>query len=334
MGMMALTGKIFLGVFLYSAIAIADPEAGEDLTEYDGSTEQLPERKSDVFVPFMSYLLPGFGQWLSGEPESGFLYTGVALGSISYSIQNTNALQSAGLSEDEINEKLTDLQSKDTTVRKIRLGSQVRDLMGGLSAYQSFRTAARSRQAYGEYLFLSKEESVAEIMTAPFRFDYLSRSSTYIPLGIVGIYAALVLTISDEDAAESNLRKSVFSGEDAFYVGATSYNAGVWEEAFFRGWMMPALMESMDSELWSNVVSAGIFALAHASSVPVPIAQALLGYHFGSITQRNGWTIGEAVFIHAWWDVFALGVSYHFEKIDPGQRVKPMLTLPPLLLTF
>ena len=331
----ALMAKFFCCIILLPSFVRAETEgAGTAVLESEEEFEPLPERKSDVLVPFVSYLIPGYGQWLSDDYEAGFAYSSIALGSLGFSIVKTNDLQSAGYSDDEINEQLTDLQSKDSKIRQIRLGSQVRDLMGGLSAYQSFRTSVRSRQAHGEYLFLNKEESVAEIMTAPFRFDYLTRSSTYIPLGVVGLYAALVLSISEEDAAESNLRKSVFSSEDAFYVGATSYNAGVWEEAFFRGWMMPVLMESMDSDLWSNVVSAGIFALAHAGSVQVPIAQALLGYHFGAITQDNGWTIGEAVFIHAWWDVIALGVSYHFEKIDPEQRVKPMLTLPPLLLSF
>ena len=293
-----------------------------------------PKRRSDVFVPFMSYLFPGFGQWVGGDYSSGFVYSGLAIGSIRYSLQITHEMQSAGYSEDEINEKLTDLQSKDSMVRKIRLGSQTRDLMGGLSSYESFRRAVKSRQEYGEYLFLTKEEKISEIMTAPFRFKYLKRSSTYVPLGIISVYAALVMSTSDESLAENNLRKSVFSSEDAFYVGATSYNAGVWEEAFFRGWMMPVFMESMNSELWSNLATAGIFALAHASSVPIPIAQALLGFHFGSVTQQNTWTIGEAIFIHAWWDVIALTVSYHFEKINPEQSIKPMLTLPPILISF
>ncbi|MFK7823775.1 MAG: lysostaphin resistance A-like protein [Oligoflexales bacterium] len=321
----SLLGKILLLFYLSLSSSLAQ---GKDKLQHH------PERKSDVLVPFLSYLFPGFGQWVEGDYGAGFVYSGVAVGSLSYSLQHTNELQRSGYSEDEINEKLTDLQSKDSVVRKIRLGSQTRDLMGGLSAYQSFRSAVKSRQVHGEYLFLTKEEKVSEIMTAPFRFEYLKRSTTYIPLGIIGAYAALVLASSDEAIAESNLRKSVFTSEDAVYVGATSYNAGVWEEAFFRGWMMPVFMESMNSELWSNVASAGIFALAHASSVPIPIAQALLGFHFGVVSQDNDWTIGEATFIHAWWDVVALAVSYNFEKIDPKQSVKPMLTLPPLLLSF
>ena len=79
-------------------------------------------------------------------------------------------------------------------------------------------------------------------------------------------------------------------------------------------------------------------ASSHLNTNPQPIAQLLLGYHLGYVSQKNNWTLGEAIFIHTWWDVIAFSTIYHYKQAEPEneavQRLKPVLWLPPLQFAF
>src|SRR5690606_36713047 len=90
-------------------------------------------------------------------------------------------------------------------------------------------------------------------------------------------------------------------GKDFLTLSAISYNAGVGEEALFRGWMMPVWQETFHSKFWSNTITALIFAAGHISDeLPVPWPQFAIGYYLGHLTQKNYWTLSESVFIHSW----------------------------------
>ena len=79
---------------------------------------------------------------------------------------------------------------------------------------------------------------------------------------------------------------------DVLFASAISYNAGVGEEALFRGWMYPMFMEAFGHDLWANVASSAIFAAAHISSEnPVPWPQFLAGYYFSWLVKKNGWSM-------------------------------------------
>lgn len=310
-----------------------------------------PDRPRSVFwMPLVSFLLPGFDQWWEGQSTSAALYTGAALGGLTYAEtvraadnvetnpdkkkkdDTTSTGETSESQEEEEDE--TALDSKDVALRKYTLGYLVYQGAGGLSAYHAFRTAVRTRKAKGQYDFLKYEETPLDILAAPFHFQYLARPTTYIPLGIG---AALAYLILGSDPPEHYERTGLTSA-DWFFTGAFSFNAGTHEEAMFRGWLMPVLAEHVMSPFWSNATQAGIFALAHLSTNPQPIPQLLLGYHLGYVTQERGWRLGEAVFIHVWWDVlaFATMFSYRKKQTDEVSRLlpPPVLWLPPLEWRF
>jgi membrane protease YdiL (CAAX protease family) len=188
--------------------------------------------------------------------------------------------------------------------RRVLWGSQFHILTGGLSSYQAYRTALWTHKArFGGYRFIRRQESMREILTAPLRFDFLKRSTTLWPLGIaLGLH---VLSMASVESTEG-LAKDRFTWSDAFFSTGISYNAGVGEEPFFRGFLMAELREATGSDFVSNGLQSVLFAAAHLATVERPFAQLALGYYWGHLTQKNNWEISESIFIHTWWDVIAL----------------------------
>jgi membrane protease YdiL (CAAX protease family) len=281
---------------------------------------------SDITLPFISLILPGAGQLYRKQLISGTSYATVGLAGAYYS---ERASRDFKLSEKES----LDISSQNTAVRKYILGLQVYQASGGMSAYHSFRSAVWQRQKFDQYRFLGGGETPLEILKAPFNFSYLTRSSTYIPLLVGGSLSWYLATHPGSDFTRRPVGK-----EDVLFSSAFSYGAGTHEEAVFRGWIMPVLHEQGLSAPIANVGQGILFALAHLGSNNIPLPQLFLGLHLGRVTQRNQWTIGEAVFIHTWWDVFAFLSSYHLEKLERSQDKKlvwqPRLKLPPLVVIF
>ena len=240
---------------------------------------------------------------------------------------------SAGDDEKEEEKEEASLSTKDLVKRKLMLGNQVYQATGGFSAYHAFRTAAFTRQSQGQYEFLTVDETPAQVLLAPFDFSYLKRKTTWIPLTVAAAIGVAIM-----QGPHEGFERDSFTEQDAFFTAAFSYNAGTHEEAVFRGWMMPVMMEYWHSALWANIGQSSLFALAHLGTNPLPIAQLALGYHLGYVTQRNQWTLGEAVFIHAWWDVIAFGTMWHFrETLDEEKAAMlppPVLWLPPFEMRF
>lgn len=321
-----------------------------------------PERRrSDVFVPLMSFVLPmrfglpaGLDQWWEGQYGSAAVYTGVSLLGIGYAVNvaNRNSLTLGGKTQEEEegegspapddSDDETTIDSKNITVRKVTLGLLAHQGAAGISSYHAFRTAVRTRQRHGEYAFLKYEETPGDILMAPFRVSYLTRASTYVPL-LIG--AGLMGLILNSDPGDELVR-SAFTPADGVFTSAFSYNAGTHEEAVFRGWMQPAMYEAWGSPFWANATQSVLFAAAHLSSNSMPLPQLLLGYHLGNVTMDDGWRVGEAVFIHVWWDVLAFTGVYHYKQKDKEPKAdgtnwmqvaspKPLtLWLPPLHFTF
>jgi len=85
----------------------------------------------------------------------------------------------------------------------------------------------------------------------------------------------------------------------------------------------------------ARVTDALLFGMAHRGSVDNPIVQILLGYYFGALTQDAGYRLGEAVFLHTWWDVLAFLGTFHYRLVrqKPEGRL-PVLWSPPLTYVF
>lgn len=281
---------------------------------------------SDITLPLISFMLPGAGQLYRKQLISGASYATVGLAGAYYSERASRDLK---LSEKEN----LDISSQNTAVRKYIFGLQVYQVAGGISAYHTFRSAVWQRQKFDQYRFLGPGETPMDILKAPFAFNYLGRSSTYIPLLVGGSLSWYLATHPGAGYTRRSAGK-----EDVLFSSAFSYGAGTHEEAVFRGWIMPVLHEQGLSAPIANVGQGLLFALAHLGSNNIPLPQLFLGLHLGRVTQRNQWTVGEAVFIHTWWDVFAFLSSYHLQKkgsdMDAKLESRPRLTLPPVVLSF
>ena len=296
--------------------------------------------RSDIFSPIVSFILPGFDQWWEGQYGSAAIYSGAAIGGYVYanatSTSNHYSEHQQQLKDEADrtgNPQESELDQKDITGRKVVLGELIAQGAGGMSAYQAFRTAVRTRQGHGQYEFLTHEETPLDIMAAPFHFSYMTRPTTYIPLAIGAGLAYLVVQSGPPDG----MVRDGFSSADGFFTGAYSYNAGMHEEAIFRGWLMPVMREYWDSDFWSNAAQSVLFAAAHLNTNPQPLPQLLLGYDLGWISQNNGWRISEGVFIHTWWDVLAFASQYAYKQKAPAPvaaKIHPILWLPPVALFF
>lgn len=261
-------------------------------------------RSSAVWLPLASYFAPGLGQFLNGQSGAGFVYSGVGL--LGLAIAASGAIEINNTYE-ENDPRLDDLDSRDPAIRRYLWGMKTYDLAGSLSLYHTFHTTVKFRRQQGDFSFLPAEsETTDELMLAPFEFSNMSRWTTIIPLTI-GL--GLVIAVGANDDYKT---RQLNTGDVAFSTGI-SYNAGVGEEALFRGWMYPLFVEAYGEEniLWANLTQATIFGLAHLSDENrFPIAQLLMGYYWGWLAKRNGWSLKEAIFIHTWWDIIVFTAAY------------------------
>jgi len=334
--------------FLFLALGLVfecgAPAFGQAAASADGRRPSVydvdePDRpRSDIGMPIASFLLPGLDQWIEGQQPSAALYSSAAVGGLIYAgnVEANNGMvkvvEHADGTKHDVDAK--GLDQKDVAGRKYVLGTLIYQGAGGMSAYQSFRTAALTRRSQGQYEFLSADETPVDVFKAPFHYQYLTRWTTIVPLGIIGALSALQL--SQEPPEDAGYERTAFRGSDAFFTGAYSYNAGTHEEAMFRGWIMPVMSEYWDSPFWSNTAQALLFSASHLNTNPRPIPQLLLGYHLGYVTQEDGWNIGEAVFIHTWWNVIAFATQFSFQSThsDDHKAAIPPFWLPPLAIVF
>jgi membrane protease YdiL (CAAX protease family) len=224
--------------------------------------------------------------------------------------------------EDALNEDPNSLLfSESWSYRKVVLGSLAAQGSGFLSAYSAFRSSVpRFQKEDGRYLFLGPRESIPELMASPFRFDHLLEPSAAIPLGLLA--GGVGYLISDGRSHHHGARWTM-SGDDFLFTGAEAWNAGVTEEAVFRGWLYPLAYQYTGRNFWlANGAQALLFGAAHFDSDanPIPWPQAALGFYFGWLVEKNGWSLSESIFVHAWWDMllFAGEVATSYRDRDPG----------------
>ncbi len=304
--------KLFgiLVIAIFACPTFADEPSPMELSTpsakiFDLSLTKDPERPRSYFWPqLISFGLPGFDQWIEGQYSQASFYSGLGVAAA--------YLQTEAAEEPKSSKFRREHQ---------KFSVQLYLTSGALSAYSSFRSAVRTRKTEGKFKFLKHEESADDILAAPFRFSYLKRPTTYIPLALASGYVLAVALSSDKSWA--------LSGEEAAYGTATSYMAGTWEEAVFRGWLMPVQMEAFDSEFWSNTSTAVIFAALHISSEnKYGIFQFVAGWYFGRVVQKNDWRIGEATFQHFWYDALVFnGLVYALNGRNGTFRI-PAVTIP------
>jgi hypothetical protein len=252
-------------------------------------------RSSTYWHPLGSLFVPGLAQYMNKQTEAGFIYSGVAGVGLGVALLNVNDLREAD--DTQLRTDMTDPE------KAFVWGLQTYQTAGSLSTYHAFRSVAAQRKEKGEFDFLTVDETTDQLMKAPFQFSYFLEPTVFVPLGV--LLGGLVYYHNNEGAISKSLTLT-----DGLFTTGASYNAGVGEEALFRGYLMMNLRQSWSSDFWSNAATSTVFALAHLSEENrYPWPQLVLGYYFGWLAQRNQWTLSEGVFLHTWWDVIALSAA-------------------------
>jgi membrane protease YdiL (CAAX protease family) len=334
-------GLVFCSLVLVSPRALAsDPNTtkptGEQPIESSGEpadryvypiftntlVKEPPRRRSTVWPALVSFVLPGFDQWWENQWAAAGFYSGSAI--VGLQIQ-ANALN-------EMPKNLNDASNptgRNDYARTALLGSQMVMAAGSYSAFTSFRSAVKSRQASGDFQFLTVDENTGDLLKAPFEMSLLKRPTTFLP-----ILVALGFAVGDVAGNGNAFSNNSFRGTDVGFATGFSYLAGTNEEALFRGYMMPQLMQWWDSPFWSNFTTSVVFAAAHLSADnQLPLPQLALGGYLGYITQQNHWSLKQSVFVHAWWDVIVFTGAYLYNSRNDVQQAS-WLYLPVVSMTY
>lgn len=284
-----------------------------------------PRFKSDLLLPLPSALVPGLGHYIQGD-LMGLAYTGVAAAGMGMTLhalnQSREKLPQVGIDE------LFDAES--WRLRRFILGSLAFQGAGFMATYSTFRLSVpRFQEEDGKYRFLGPpRESARDLLVAPFRFDHLLRPTTLVPLGLVGTFIPLMIHKYRKNHKGADW---TLSADDFGFGGAMSYNAGVTEEAAFRGWLYPVAYQYMGENFWlANSAQSLVFAGLHydRDNLPLPLPQLLMGFYLGWVTKRNNWSLSESIFIHSWWDMILLIGAAAITHKPPTQAVRIGATIP------
>jgi membrane protease YdiL (CAAX protease family) len=118
-------------------------------------------------------------------------------------------------------------------------------------------------------------------------------------------------------------------GSDVAFSAGVAYNAGVGEEALYRGYVLPIVRQHVGGREWvANGLQAAVFAAAHGSFSPAAFASHFgFGYYAGYLANHNHGSLRQVVFTHFMWDAVALSGAFltrQRDRIDP--RAGPVVT--------
>lgn len=250
-------------------------------------------------IPLGSLLVPGLGQYLYGAPVSGGGLTATAVGGVVlYLTGDTAALRASDL-------------PRHSDGQRAVVGAQLYLTAGGLSAYDAFGRALPALQAKGRYTFLTAHDPTVSLLAAPFDPKFLGRWTTWADLAFTTIVAAILV----ESETHPGALYEPFRLRDGAFAAALSWNAGVGEEALFRGWLYPLFHETFGRRFWlSNGAQAALFGVLHPQAGRYAVLIGAWAFYEGWLTRRNGWSIRESVFHHFWYDVVIVTATLLTDK--------------------
>ena len=240
-----------------------------------------------------SAILPGLGQATQGDYTTAAEHFGIFAASLATAAYYGR--KSDLLSDDDRFQHEREIVNQTTLRRDFatRLATDTA-LYSSFAAYRD----GRSRDTRS-YRTPAPTETLGELVLAPFKWEYLSHPTTFIPLGL-----QLVAAASD--------RYGVYRAPDvsrnalyAYEFTANEFTA-VGEEGFFRGFLNNELSDRWGNG-WGLAGSSAIFGLAHtgAGQTANAVQAGLAGAYLGWVQQRNQFQIGEGVAIHYWVNVIS-----------------------------
>jgi uncharacterized protein len=243
-----------------------------------------------------SVLLPGLGQALSGDYGTAAAHFGIFAASLATAFHYEDK---ADFLKDDARYPDSDREFVNQTTLRADFAWRLATDTALYSSFAAYRDA-RERDNRG-YRTPVPKESLSDLALSPFRWEYLSRPTTFVPLAIAavasfgskggyGIYRY-------DDVSKSDLYVYNFTANEFTAAG---------EEGFFRGFLNNELSSRWGNG-WGLASSSALFGIAHTGQGNTANAwqAALAGAYLGWVHQRNEFQIGEGVAIHYWWNVIA-----------------------------
>jgi hypothetical protein len=253
---------------------------------------------SPEIASLASLIIPGLGQAANGDYADAAAHFGVFAASV-YGVQRYSR-EPDFIAEDRRYQ--SDFEYINRTTLKYDYAARLATDTALYSAYGAYRDARRRSDRY--YRTPAPDESLGDLALAPFSWEYLSRPTTFIPVGLQ------LWAVMHSQGGYGIYRGHDVTARDLHVFNATANEAtAVGEEGFFRGVLNNSLSSSYGNG-WGLGISSAAFGLSHnGQGQTANIAQATLaGAYLGWVQQRNGFAIGEGVAIHYWINVLA-GIS-------------------------
>lgn len=263
-----------------------------------------------------STLLPGVGQMANGDYGAGAFQLALSFALARQYIILTDRPEYLEPRE-RVDSRNHFIETNKTILEADLYGSALTNLTF-YSAYAAYRDARTAGNNQG-YTTPAPRESLGDLAIAPYRWEYLRRPTTFIPIA-----AALYFALTPPDDERYLYKPDRTVTRDTLRQGAfvQSMMVGVGEEAFFRGFLNNGLSDSLGPG-WGLVTSSAIFGLAHegVGNQATIGAATLFGLYLGWLQQRNGYDIGEGVAVHFWWN-FLVSLGALKERRGKEQQVQ------------
>ncbi len=179
------------------------------------------------------------------------------------------------------------------------------------SVYSSYRDAGAIKP------ITQNQESYFDLAYAPFQPKYIFNPYFLIPIGVLLVFTGYETMHPPKNPDWTLLYPGMKrSGYMGFYTITISFNAGVSEEAFFRGFLNHFLIKNYGLE-WGIISSSVLFGLAHfENGIGNVFSATVAGIYLGFLHYKENWDVRQAIAIHFWWDIIVLAYQLRFYKED------------------
>ncbi|MCZ6552543.1 MAG: CPBP family intramembrane metalloprotease [SAR324 cluster bacterium] len=258
-----------------------------------------------------SFFIPGLGQAFQEEYTAAGIQFGAYLvmaNQYLLLIENDDYIEP----EDRVDGKRNVIRTNRTTFTADLYGTGLLNLQF-YSAFSAYRDGRDSLDNAG-YSTPAPQETVEELALSPFRWKYLSRPTTFLPL-LLPLYLALTPPSDEQFLLEPD--DSISREEIAAWTFAQQGMVAVGEESFFRGVLNNGFSDSLGPG-WGLAASSTAFGAVHIGRAgqATPAVAGLFGAYVGWMQQRNGYRIGEGVALHYWWNVLISLSMLHKRESD------------------
>ncbi len=233
------------------------------------------------WLALSSFLLPGSGQAVNGQPLKAAGHLGTAIAGYQ-TTQLYTARDDYIDSEDRYDQDNQRITTNRTSERA-EIASSLTVATMAYSSYDAYRTR-RLQLANRGYRTPAPPDQLGELARAPFQPSHLMRWTTVLPVAL----SASSLLVGPEDSWVTEIKGGLTRGEAAAYAFAQHGGVALGEEALYRGVLNNSLSHQL-GELWGLGASSLAFGVSHTGgglSADIRSATAM-GAYLGWVHQRN-----------------------------------------------